>query len=131
MRLIVCEAVGYQETLVYWFNVVFAQIEVKGIQVRTVSPEGMMKNARIRDALKLMLAGKLLLHRDTRSAAIYQITQWNPLKTNNKDDILDVLAYAPKVLNLYPTELLLDVTDESISEDFETASFAEDLKIDF
>jgi len=131
MRLIVCEAVGYQETLVYWFNVVFAQIEVKGIQVRTVSPEGMMKNARIRDALKLMLAGKLLLHRDTRSAAIYQITQWNPLKTSNKDDILDVLAYAPKVLNLYPTELLLDVTDESISEDFETASFAEDLKIDF
>lgn len=131
MRLIVCEAVGYQETLVYWFGVIFQQIQVKGIEVRTVSPEGMMKNARIRDALKLLLAGKLLLHRDVRSAAIYQITQWNPLKTNNKDDILDVLAYAPKVLNLYPAELLLDVTDESISDDWATASFAEDLQIDF
>lgn len=130
-RLIVCEAVGYQETLVYWFGVIFNQIQVKGIEVRTVSPEGMQKNARIRDALKLLLAGKLLLHRDVRSAAIYQISQWNPLKTNNKDDILDVMAYAPKVLNLYPAELLLEVTDESFEEDGVQAAFAEDLKIDF
>lgn len=131
MRLIVCEAVGYQETLVYWFGVIFAQIQVKGIEVRTVSPEGMMKNARIRDALKLLLAGKLLLHRDVRSAAIYQITQWNPLKTNNKDDILDVLAYAPKVLNLYPAELLLDVLDEALDENWPEASFSDDLQLDF
>jgi len=131
MRLIVCEAVGYQETLVYWFNVTFQQIGVKGIEVRTISPEGMQKNARIRDMLKLLLSGKMLMHRDVRSAAIYQITQWNPLKTNNKDDILDVMAYAPKVLNLYPTELLLDVVDETPGEGWPEASFSDTLQIDF
>lgn len=131
MRLIVCEAVGYQESLVYWFGVIFNQIQVKGIEVRTVSPEGMQKNARIRDMLKLLLTGKLLLHRDVRSAAIYQITQWNPLKTNNKDDILDILAYIMKVLALYPAELLLDVLDEMLGEDWPDASFSDSLEIGF
>lgn len=131
MRLIICEAVGYQETLVYWFNHVFTQVGVKGIEVRTVSPEGLQKNARIRDMLKMLLSGKILLHRDVRSAAIYQITQWNPLKTNNKDDILDVLAYAMKVLSLYPAELLLSVLDEVLGEDWPEASFSDTLEIGF
>jgi hypothetical protein len=129
MRLIVCEAVGYQESLVYWFGVVFNQIQVSGLEVRTVSPEGMQKNARIRDMLKQLLSGKVMLHREVRSQAIYQISQWNPLKTNNKDDILDVLAYAQKVMMLYPSELLINIV-EALGPDGE-ASFAEDLDIAF
>lgn len=131
MRLIVCEEGGYQATLVFWFNHVFTQANVKGIEVRTISPAGMQKNARIRDMLKSWLSGKILVHRDCRAAAIYQTSQWNPLKTNNKDDILDVMAYMSTVLMLYPAELLLDILDEFPSGDFPEASFSDTLEINF
>lgn len=132
MKLIVCEAVGYQESLVFWFDQVYKQIGVVGMEVRTVSPEGMQKNARIRDMLKLLLSGKILLHRDVRALTIYQITQWNPLKTNNKDDILDILAYIMKVLALYPAELLLQLDMENWGgASFPEASYSEDLALGF
>lgn len=130
ISLIVAEAVGYQESLVFWFEQVYKQLGVSGINVRTVSPEGMQKNARIRDMLKLLLSGKILLHRDVRSAVIYQITQWNPLKTNNKDDILDVLSYIMKVMNLYPSDLpLTNFMDEG--PELPPASFSDGLQLAF
>lgn len=131
MRLIVAEAVGYQESLVFWFDQVYKQIGVTGMEVRTVSPEGMQKNARIRDMLKLLLSGKILLHRDVRALAIYQITQWNPLKSNNKDDILDILAYIMKVLALYPSELMLTVDMDWEGNQFPDASFSDTLELGF
>lgn len=132
MHLIVAEEGGYQATLVYWFNQVFTQAQVKGIEVRTVSPAGMMKNARIREMLKSLLSGKILVHRDVRSAVIYQISQWNPLKANNKDDILDVMAYMLTVLALYPSELLLDILiDFAGEEGFPEASFSDSLQVGF
>lgn len=131
MQLIVAEAVGYQESLVFWFNQVYAQLGIQGLKVATVTPEGMQKNARIRDSLKLMLQGKLMLHKDTRAAVIYQITQWNPLKTNNKDDILDVCAYAQKVITMYAADISLMIVDGYAEPDLPPASFSDDLQLAF
>lgn len=36
---------------------------------------------------------------------ILRITQFNPLKTDNTDDILDLLWYAPRVLEMWPEHL--------------------------
>lgn len=131
MRLVVVEAVGYQESLKYWFEQVLKATGTEGVFIETISPEGMQKNSRIRDMLKLLLTGKIYLHKEVRSQAVYQITQWNPLKTNNKDDILDILAYAPKVLSMYPDKLILDVLESWNPEDLPQASFQEDLQIAF
>lgn len=130
MQLIVVEAVAYQESLVHWFGQVYKQLGVSGVQVECIRPEGMAKNARIRDGLKLLLSGDMYLHRTVRAEAIYQITQWNPLKTNNVDDVLDLLAYAPKVLKLYPS-LIPIMTDEGYVEALPPGSFSEDLNLGF
>lgn len=130
MQLITAEAVAYQETLIFWFNQVYEQIGLSGVEVQPLSPRGLQKNARIRAALKLVLQGKILLHKDVRAAVIYQITQWNPLKTNNKDDILDILAYIMQVVELYSAQLPLMIT-ENFELNLPPASFSEDLAIAF
>jgi hypothetical protein len=47
-------------------------------------------------------AGDILVNAPIRSQVHAQITSFNPLKDNNQDDILDLLVYAPKVLEAYP-----------------------------
>jgi hypothetical protein len=107
LQLIVVEGGAYQASLVFWFQRVYEQLGVKGINVGEITTGNMQKNARIRDGLKMLLPSgpekkpKMYLHKETRTAAIYQITQWNPLKTNNKDELLDILAYVYKVMEIH------------------------------
>ena len=46
-------------------------------------------------------AGDMFIHPSARPIPHVQITQFNPLRTDNTDDVLDLLAYAPKVIELY------------------------------
>lgn len=130
MQLIVVEGVAYQETLVFWFNFIFKQLGVTGFEIRTISPDGIPKNTRIRDWLKRLLSGQNYLGTAVRNAVIYQITQWNPLKTNNTDDLLDVGAYGEKVVALHQDAIHFMITS-SFDADLPPASFAEDLEISF
>jgi hypothetical protein len=111
MQLIICEGGAYQATLIYWFNFVYQQLGVTGISVGEITTGGMQKNARISAALKLLLAGKIYLHPDVRPAFIYQVSQWDPLKTQNTDEILDLMAYIYKAIELYPDKLPLLISD--------------------
>lgn len=130
MQLIVVEGVAYQETLKYWFDFVYQQLGITGINVGVVSPGGMQKNSRINTMFKLLLSGGLLLHKLVRSATIYQITQFNPLKTNNTDDVLDVLAYIHKVMEEQQEFLPLLLREDGQSE-LPEASFADSLGLTF
>lgn len=100
-RLIAVESVAYQYSLLYWFNQIAMQYNIHGIEFVELYTKGMKKNSRIRDMLGLLLAKKLLISEQLFSAVIYQITQWNPLKTDNVDDLLDVLAYFYQVIDQY------------------------------
>lgn len=130
MQLICVEGVAYQESLCYWFTHVFKQLGIEGIEVATITPAGMAKNTRIRDGLKNWLKGMLLVHRDCRSKVVYQVTQWNPLKIHNVDDLLDLLAYARPILEKYPTFVPL-ILDEGFIEQLPPGSHAEDLELAF
>jgi hypothetical protein len=130
MQLIVAEGVAYQATLAYWFEFIWNQLGIKGLVIGLVNPAGMLKNARIIAMFKLLLSGKILLHKSVRSAVIYQITQFNPLKTNNTDDILDILAYIYKVMEENSSYLPLLIAENWV-EDIPDASFAEDLNLGF
>lgn len=132
MQLIVVESVAYQASLIYWFNVVYQQMGVTGIHVGEISPEGMQKNARIRESLRDLLAGKWLLHKDVRSAYIYEVTQWNPLKTQNKDEALDIGAYIFKVMEIHAEFIPLMLTDDwQEQEQMQGSHSNEDLVIPF
>lgn len=113
-KVIAVESVAYQYSLLYWFEQFSTQYQLQGINFVELYP-GMSKNARIREMLQQLLKGDLLLHSTVFSRVVYQITHWNPLKTNNIDDLLDILAYAYKVIEIYghliATDIMQDLND--------------------
>lgn len=101
--MVICvESNAYQFTLIYWFNQIMQQLEIAGIHLGELNASGhLSKNAKIKDALQQLLKGEILLHPTTRSQVVYQITHWNPIRKNNTDDILDLLTWAYKAIELF------------------------------
>jgi len=100
-RLICSESVAYQSTLNYWFRFICEQQGIYGIENVEVYPGGFSKNSRILTMFKSLQAGEIYIAPECKSEVFMQILQFNPLKRDNTDDILDLLAYAPKVLEMY------------------------------
>lgn len=100
-HLVIIEGVAYQATLGYWFKFVCQQLGITGIEAVEIYPGGYSKNHRILAMFKQYTAGDMEVHPDVRAEVHLQITQFNPMKTNNTDDILDLLAYAPKCIEMY------------------------------
>lgn len=101
-RLVAIESVAYQATLCYWFSFICQQLQITGIECVEVYPGGFSKIARILAMFKMYQAGDVRVNQPIRSKVHAQITSFNPLKDENTDDILDLLVYAPKVLEAYP-----------------------------
>jgi hypothetical protein len=106
---VIIEGVAYQSTLKYWFDLLMLQRGIKGITIYEIYPGAGSKNSRIITMLKQLVAsGKdLQVHPNHKSKVLHQIVHFNPLKTNNVDDILDVLAYAYPALTQFGSALLL------------------------
>jgi hypothetical protein len=100
-RLICCESVAYQASLLYWFKFICEQQGLYGLEFCEVYPGGWSKNSRIMAMLKSYAAGEVFVSPDCKPQVHLQIVTWNPLKTDNTDDILDLLTYANKVLEMY------------------------------
>lgn len=107
-RVVAIESTSYQYTLLYWFNEVCRQLAITGINAVEVHSGGLSKNSKIATMLKRLAAGEIILHDSVRSAVTFQIANWNPIKRDNTDGILDVLAYAPKVVEMYGNEIYTD-----------------------
>jgi hypothetical protein len=82
----------------------------------------MHKNSRIIAMTKHLTAEKerLWVHQRVRSAVTHQLVYWNPLKAKNKDDILDLLAYAYKIVAEYGHDLLnpFEMLEQPVSSSF-------------
>ncbi len=97
-RLVAIESVAYQATLSYWFQFICQQKGIVGIHCVEVYPGINSKIARILGMFKEYQAGNVIVHPELRAEVHSQIVAFNPIKDNNTDDILDLLTYAPKVL---------------------------------
>lgn len=100
-RLVAVESVAYQASLCYWFQFICSQLGVQGIEAVEVYPGGYSKNSRILNMLKSYAKGECFVSPECKTEVHLQITQFNPLRTDNVDDVLDLLCYAPKVIELY------------------------------
>lgn len=105
-RLIAVEGVAYQATLNYWFQVICAQLGLTGFECVEIYPGGWSKNSRILAMLKSYAAGDFYVDDTCKPVVHLQITQFNPLKTDNIDDILDLLWYAARVIETYGAYIL-------------------------
>lgn len=98
-RLVAIESNAYQYSLLYWSNFICLQLGISGIEFVEIYSGSTSKNSRILEMFKSLLAGEQYIHPDVYAQVAIQITQFNPLKRDNTDGILDLLTYVPKVLN--------------------------------
>jgi len=97
-RLIAVEANAYQYSLLYWFDFICQQMGIQGIEAVPVYSGVRAKTARILEMFKGYAAGELYVHDDAKPAVHVQITGFNPMRKDNTDGLLDLLTYAPKVI---------------------------------
>lgn len=129
LSAIVVESVAYQETLIYWAEQICLQLGITGLEFLPIYPrDGATKIQRILNGLKQLMAGDILLHESTRSQVVNQITNFNPLKPNNKDDILDIVAYMLQVRNEYQWKIS---RMNSIDNEAVKAAHSSDLALNF
>lgn len=113
--VIAVESNAYQRSLIYWFGVVAQQLNVTGIHFVELYSGSNSKNARIAEALKLLNKGDVMISAVVRSKVVKQIVDWNPLKRDNVDGLLDVLAYMTKTVELYG--MLMETITNLINDD--------------
>jgi hypothetical protein len=99
--LVICEDVAYQETLLYWFTFICGQLGITGIEFHPINPGGYSKNSRIMDYFKSLNAGEALLGDNVCAHVVSQALKFDPQKTTNDDNVLDVAAYADKARIMY------------------------------
>lgn len=100
-KLVIIEAVAYQASLCYWFNFICQQMGITGIQVVEIYTGGYTKNHRIISMFKQLMAGEIEIHPSVFPEVSIELLGFNPLKTDNTDNILDLLAYATKAVEMY------------------------------
>lgn len=129
-RLIGVEGVAYQSTLLFWFEKYCEDEGITGFQFVELSPKGQAKNNRIKKGLVKLLAGEIYLHPNVRSLVISQIVDWNPLKVNNVDDVIDPIGYVEEMTSNYGEMIIRDLFNMSSGESA-TASHDLDIEMPF
>jgi hypothetical protein len=129
LMAILVEAVAYQATLAFWISEAKQRYGLSGLRVLEIYPGMNNKNSRIINALKLLISEgrQLQVHPRCKSQVIHQIVHWNPIRSRNIDDILDLLAYAYPAIQQFGIMLLKPFEVTTVS----AASFADTLEINF
>lgn len=99
--LVCIEDVAFQAELMNWFEYVCQQKQITGINVVPMSPHGRSKNSRILDSFRALMADNMRIAEKIYARYCAQAVRFNPQKTDNQDDILDLIAYAPQMLVEY------------------------------
>ncbi len=122
-RLIVIESNAYQYSLLYWCDFICEQLGVEGFHFEPIYSGTRNKNSRIIDMFLSIRANELYLHPNTRPFVVPQALAFNPLKNTNKDDVLDLLTYALRIVSELEG-LILSLTVVEIQE-FDTIEVIE------
>jgi len=140
-RLIGVEDVAYQSTLLFWFEKYCSTAELNGVGVITgfqfvpLPPKGQAKNTRIKNGFLKLCPNKegrveIYLHPRVRSLIVTQYVEWNPLKTDNVDDMIDLVGYVDYVMQNHDTEIIRDIFDTS-DRDRISATQSQDIEMPF
>ena len=122
-RLIAVESNAYQYSLLYWFRFICEQMQLTGIEFVEVYSGSINKTSRILAMLKGYAKGEVFVAEECKAAVHIQITQFNPMKRDNTDGILDLLTYAPKVMEMYGEYIV--TTNLLVSQDLDAVRVPE------
>jgi hypothetical protein len=131
LTAILVESVAYQATLAFWIHQAKERHGMHAVQVHEIYPGTNTKNSRIINALKLLTSdgGHLSVHQEVYARIVHQITHWNPLRTKNVDDLLDILAYIYPAIQEFGLALQRPLSSGAVEQVL--AAFASDLSVAF
>lgn len=98
---IVAESNAYQYSLLFWFNYICEQRGIAGIQLADIYSGQLKKSTRILNMFKALVAGEQFVDPDCQALVWQEAREYKPLQQKNVDNILDLLAYAPRVYAEY------------------------------
>lgn len=126
---ILVEAVAYQSTLVFWMDMYKKQRGMHGVRVFEIYPGVSAKITRILNMLKTITAPgrNLMIHQDVKAQFVHQVSHWNPLRTKNVDEVLDIAAYCEPAIAQFGPALLRPFEAEHVG----SSSFADTLELAF
>lgn len=101
ISVVAVENVAYQDTLLYWFELICRQQQINGISFVPIQTGGKAKFTRILRSFEEAMAGEVTFSPEAFSMWAAQATLYEPQRRNNQDDILDVVAYASKAFLEY------------------------------
>lgn len=87
------EDYGMQSLVMTWFDFWISEGRIDGIQVIGINRGKLAKTAAITDYLKSLMAGNQILTSSAKSHVVTQAEAFDPQRTDNTDDILDVGYY--------------------------------------
>lgn len=100
--LIAIEDTGYQQSLLFWMNHFLREYNITDITVVPVSHHGRSKEMRIRLFIQALYGGTYyIMDPVTRREFVWQASCYKIGKKNNRDDLLDAIAYGEDVRNEY------------------------------
>jgi hypothetical protein len=113
-RLIGVEDVAYQSTLLFWFEEYCKEEGITGFVFVPIPPRNQAKNSRIKKGFTKLCPNmdgvtECYLHPNVRSLAVSQYVEWNPLKIDNTDDIIDLVGYVEYVLMTHPEDIVRNI----------------------
>lgn len=134
-RLICVEDVAYQSTLLFWFEDYCEENGITGFIFEPVSPKGHAKNNRIKKGFVKLCPNsdgitEIYLHPNVRSLVISQYREWNPLKIDNTDDIIDPIGYVEEVMQSYGDSIVRNIFN-TIDHSKITATHSQDIQLPF
>jgi hypothetical protein len=97
-RVVAVEGTAYQSTFNYWAKFICNQRGIMGIHFVEVYPGSTSKITRIVNMLKAYGRGEVFVSPKEKSKIHLQIVSYNIMKRDNTDGLLDLLTYAPKVM---------------------------------
>ena len=99
IRVIFIEAVAYQQTLKFWFNITLKQKNLaEHFILVDITPRNKAKEGRIRVSVQQLLAGTwYLMDVEARQQYTFQALKYKIGKPKQRDDILDTCAYIEEV----------------------------------
>lgn len=91
--LIGIEDTAYQQTLLFWMNKYIQEWNLSGITVVPLKHKNRSKEARIRLFVAEVIARNYFIHRAAAVLWLWQAMKFKIGKPDNKDDVLDAVAY--------------------------------------
>lgn len=102
VSLIGIEDVGYQQTLGFWMDHFIREMGITGITIVPLKPHGRSKESRIRLFIQeLYNKSYFIMDAETRRNYTWQASLYKIGKPDNRDDLLDAIAYGLDIRNEY------------------------------